>query len=195
MTAPIFLHMLGIPGAGKTTFLEILAQEWNTKPAPALLGFDQVMNAMPEYQAEPDKIAAFEKWEGPARDKGYTILADLMAARSPLFFDNGGSAASHLDILEDAENKGYRVVIVSLNAPVDVARRHVDQRSITEGRHTPLTYLNERAEKIDHLKADYRKRAAEFYELENTGQNLEEFRSHCRALAQTIIARQGVKAA
>lgn len=156
MTQPIFLHMLGIPGAGKTTFLNILEANWIGVDKPYLLGFDQVMQAMPDYQAEPDKIKAFEIFELPAREKGYQILKNLIANKQSLFFDNGGSAASHLDILSRAKESGYTIILVSIATPINVAQRHVDQRSIIEGRHTPMTYLEDRAQKISTLTADYR---------------------------------------
>ncbi|MEK7801274.1 MAG: zeta toxin family protein, partial [Pseudomonadota bacterium] len=94
---PFLLHMLGIPGAGKTTFLEILQQNWTKEHGTklTLLGFDQVMQALPSYQLNPDKPSAFAAFELPARAAGYSILESLLAKKASILFDNGGSAASH----------------------------------------------------------------------------------------------------
>lgn len=195
MNHPFFVHMLGIPGAGKTTCLEILKANWDESDNLPLLGFDQVMHAMPEYQAMPDKIKAFELFELPAREQGYKELARLIDARQSFFFDNGGSASSHLDIVKDAKSKGYEVIIISIKTPITVAMRHVDQRSVSEGRHTPMNYLEDRAQKISQLYESYKALTPHFYELENDGQNLDEFRSQCHLLAQRITSANGVKAA
>ncbi|HOO50210.1 MAG TPA: zeta toxin family protein [Alphaproteobacteria bacterium] len=195
MTSPIFLHMLGIPGAGKTTFLNILEANWTGADKPYLLGFDQVMQAMPDYQAEPDKIKAFEMFELPAREKGYQILETLIAEKQSLFFDNGGSAASHLEILTRAKESGYTIILVSIATPITIAQRHVDQRSIIEGRHTPMTYLEDRAQKISALIADYRALTPHFYEITNDGLNMSDFEKSCYNLAQELTLKFGKQAA
>jgi predicted ABC-type ATPase len=186
--------MLGIPGAGKTTFLNILEANWIGPDKPYLLGFDQVMQAMPEYQAEPDKIKAFDLFELPARQKGYQILEDLIADRKSLLFDNGGSAATHLNILSSAREKGFTIILVSIETPVEVAQRHIDQRSITEGRHTPMHYLEDRAQKIQALASDYRNITPHFYEITNDGMNMSVFENACYILAQELILKFGKKA-
>lgn len=195
MTPPLFLHMLGIPGAGKTTFLNILEANWQGSNRPYLLGFDQVMQAMPEYQAEQDKIKAFNLFELPARAKGYQLLENLMAEKQSLFFDNGGSAASHLDILNRAKESGYTIILVSIATPVEIAHRHVDQRSITEGRHTPMHYLEDRAQKIAALITQYRELTPHFYEIRNDGLDMSDFEKSCYNLAQELVLKFGNQAA
>jgi predicted ABC-type ATPase len=122
---PILLHMLGIPGAGKTTFLNMLLDAWQGHPRPILLGFDQVMQSMPDYATYADKETAFAALELPARALGYKMLNDLIAQEQSILFDNGGSAASHPDLLRSAQNKGYTIVLVAIRTPVDVAAARV----------------------------------------------------------------------
>lgn len=184
---PVFLHMLGIPGAGKTTFLEILMHEWNGPSMPHLLGFDQVMQSMPAYQQMEDKIAAFDRFELPARDEGYRILYELMEENRSILFDNGGSAASHIDILKRAANKGYRLVLVAISTPVEMAQRRVDARSISEGRHTPMNYLEDRAQKLDELRTSYRSLTPHYFEIENNGLDFDLFGKACKTLAKDIV--------
>jgi predicted ABC-type ATPase len=179
--------MLGIPGAGKTTFLEIFQAQWGGMERPVLLGFDQVMQAMPDYQAMDDKIAAFAAFELPAREAGYKKLDELIARKQSILFDNGGSAATHIDILKRAQTLGYRIILVSIKTDIAVAQAHVDKRAIIEGRHTPMTYLSERAEKLAALEMGYRALTPYFYEIDNDGQDFAAFQKKSVEVATAIL--------
>lgn len=176
---PVFLHMLGIPGSGKTTFLEVLREKWQGNPCPVLLGFDQVMQAMPEYQAMTDKVVAFDRFELPARELGYRKLDAMMVQRSPILFDNGGSAEHHIEILKKAAQQGYRIILVEIETDVTHSRARVDARAVTEGRHTPLAYLAERAEKLAKLKDHYRALTPHYYTIKNDSCDLAAFHAKC----------------
>ncbi len=189
--SPILLHMLGIPGAGKTTFLDGFLVRWEHDPKPVLLGFDQVMQSLPEYQNNPDKIAAFAVCELPAREAGYRLLDSLIAARSDILFDNGGSAATHVELLRRAQDVGYRIVLVSIKTDVQEAQKRVDARAVTEGRHTPMNYLDDRARKLAELEADYRALTQHFYEMYNDGQDFGAFQNACMNMADTVLRDLG----
>lgn len=165
--APFLLHMLGIPGAGKSSFLSALADLWAT-PSPTLLGFDQIMEQMPEYKGTSDKKEAFVQCELPARSAGYLVLHDLLHKKANVFFDNGGSAASHLDLLRFARDVlGYRLAIVSVVSCPLAARERILRRYETEGRYTPHEYLEDRADKIRALQESYQQLTPHFYEIGN----------------------------
>ncbi len=166
---PVLIHMLGIPGAGKSTFLEILRKKWNSASPAYLLGFDQIMTDIAAYQAIADKDAAFAKYELPARETGYRLLDNLMIKRANILFDNGGSAAHHLDLLQHAKNVGYYVVLVSITAPLNTAQQRIDARAALEARTTPPHYLSERHEKLAALEMQYRRLTPAFYHLHNDG--------------------------
>ena len=187
--SPVFVHMLGIPGAGKSSFLKILQQVWDqgNTPAATLLGFDQIMQAIPGYQKMDDKVAGFANYEIPARVAGYRILDGLMAKRANILFDNGGSAESHPDLLRQARDKfGYRLVFVYLQTPIDVARARVDLRAVEAGQHTPLHYLEERATKLEKLILIYRTLTPYFYEIKNDDTDITIFQQKSRNVAREI---------
>lgn len=184
---PFLLHMLGIPGAGKTTFLGSLEKIWTGDPHPVLLGFDQVMQTLPGYMEMEDKIAAFAKFELPAREEGYKRLDRMIAERKSILFDNGGSAASHVDILKKAQECGYRIILVSITTSITAAQQRVDARSVEEGRHTPMSYLEDRAEKIRSLHNAYQSLTPHFYEIENNGLDFAVFEKTCYGLAEEIL--------
>jgi hypothetical protein len=166
---PFLVHMLGIPGSGKSSFIYELLKIWK-EHSPVLLGFDQVMEKIPEYQLAPDKKEAFGAHELPAREAGYYALKELLHKKANILFDNGGSAASHLDLLRYAQDKiGYRIAIVSVVSCPLVARERILRRYEIEGRYTPHEYLEDRAEKIMKLKESYSRLTPHYYETENMG--------------------------
>jgi predicted ABC-type ATPase len=178
---PVFVHMLGIPGSGKSSFLKILQAEWQKKSNATLLGFDQIMQSIPSYQAMDDKIAGFEMLEVPARLAGYRILEGLLAKRATILFDNGGSAESHPDLLRHSRDElGYRLVFVYMNTPIDVARARVDVRAVEAGQHTPLNYLEERHAKLQKLIEVYRTLTPHFYEFDNGHGDFEQMMRHSK---------------
>ncbi len=184
---PVFVHMLGIPGSGKSSFLKILQREWQKKSQATLLGFDQIMQAIPSYQKTGDKIAGFAQYEIPARLSGYRILDGLLAKRAHILFDNGGSAESHPDLLRQArDGLGYRLVFVYMNTPIEVARARVDSRAVEEGQHTPLHYLEERAAKLEKLIETYRTLTPHFYEIDNSQGSFDEFIPHATQYSLNI---------
>lgn len=189
--SPVLVHTLGIPGAGKSTFLNILQQKWNMDAPPCLLGFDQIMAEMAEYKAFDDMSAAFAACEIPARETGYRLLNNLITRRAHILFDNGGSAAHHVDLLKNAQKVGYHIVIVSLTVPITVAQRRVSNRLTQENRKTPPHYLTERLEKITRLDGQYRQIADAFYELRNDGDNAVLFQRKAVELANKLLQDLG----
>lgn len=186
---PIFVHMLGIPGCGKTSFLKILKSVWESenRQSPTLLGFDQVMQSIPRYQGMSDKVAAFAEMELPARATGYRILDGLLKKNAHILFDNGGSAESHPDLLQHArDNLGYRLVFVLIITPLALCRERVDIRAVQEGQHTPLHYLEERQLKLEKLIPTYRDLTQHFYTLDNSSAEFDTFATTSYQVATAI---------
>ena len=149
---PVFIAMLGVPGAGKSSLTAALEL---CMPDLACVSFDRLMAALPDYQilAQEDKAAAFARYELPARMAGYRLLRLLLAKRANLVFDHGGADRRHPELLRFAKAQGYLVAVAAFSTPPDDARRRIAARA---GRHTPLAYVDERARLLADLRADYR---------------------------------------
>ncbi len=166
--APFLLHMIGVPGVGKTSLITPL-QDVLADYAPVLVGFDQIMGQIPAYQsmAVTAPVEAFSAYELPARAAGYRLLAELLAKRASIIFDNGGAAASHRALLHYAQNLGYQIIMVHVVAENETALHRLALRQATEGRYTPPEYITGRAAAIESLLADYHGLADHYHTVVN----------------------------
>jgi len=158
---PVFIHTLGIPGAGKTTFARLLHSKL-PDPKPSLVYFDGLMESMPEYKAEPDPVKAFDIFEEPARAAGYLLLKNLIEKKSCILLDHSGSRADHVEMLRYAKQFGYRVIVARIVADKSTVKERILKRQEIEERFTPLNYVDERELVINGLLDQY-KMIADFY--------------------------------
>ena len=169
---PRITHMLGIPGAGKTTWIKRTGTPANT----LLLSFDAVMESLPPYQRDKEILglaAAFEKWELCAREIGYEILFCALEARFNILFDNGGTRVDHAAMLECLKGDSYDVRIVHLYIDPETALARAARRD----RHLPPHYIPERKLALDALLPRYMRIADHFEEYdasERTEKTVEE---------------------
>ena len=166
---PIFIHMLGVPGSGKTTFSLAVHQALSEKSFTRL-GFDDVMQSIPRFNLlkSQNMEEAFAEYEIPARRAGYYILKNLILESKNILLDHGGSFENHIDILKYAkQEKQYQIIIVEINTDLDMAKTRLQKRSLQTGRHTPIHYVDERYEIIKSLIPSYKDIADKFFTFEN----------------------------
>ncbi|MEM5517831.1 zeta toxin family protein [Henriciella sp. AS95] len=172
--APFFVHMLGVPGAGKSVIARMLygtITSWLPE-APSYVGFDRLMAEIPAYQDTPDIVEAFAKYELPARAAGYALLKELISKRASIFLDHGGSAAEHPEILRLAKRQfGYRIYVVSVEVDNDICQSRIEARAKAEGRHTPPDYISERALQIEEMVPEYTDISDQFFAFKNNTQS------------------------
>lgn len=161
--------MLGIPGAGKSTVAQLLVQALaeRTGRTPIVVGFDAIMHAIPAYRREKDIVAAFAKFEQPARQAGYCLIDELTARNADVLLDHGGAADSHPALLREAKERGYAVYAVHVGVDHAIAHERIAVRAAQEGRHTPPEYVDERSRKIDHLLPAYEELATGYFSVTN----------------------------
>lgn len=163
---PFFIHMLGVPGVGKTTFAKSLYEALEEKCL--YLGFDDVMGAIPDYQYMSDKKAAFEKWELPARNAGYHILKQALDEGYSILFDHGGSPPEHPLLFEYAKQRGYRCYLIRVKTSLEKAKARLHERNqLPDMRFTPPDYIDERLPQIERNAAAFASRADKVFEIEN----------------------------
>jgi hypothetical protein len=108
VSAPVILHMLGVPASGKTTYVR-----QNIPANTIVVGFDDVMERIPLYHDDLKKygkVEAFARWELCARQIGYEILFRSLDLGLNVIFDHGGSREDHLALLTWLKGQGrYKV--------------------------------------------------------------------------------------
>lgn len=162
---PFLIHMLGIPGAGKSTYY---ARHKEELPPHVFVGFDYVMEALPSYQKDLKEIGsveAFKKWELPARVMGYELLQRAIAAKKNIFMDHGGSPQAHAELLSNIKTLGYKTKMIYVTCDVNVALKRVVEREKITHRHTPPQMIIDRAELIARLVPQYKGIVDEFVEV------------------------------
>lgn len=167
---PYILHMLGVPGSGKSTIVTELCEHLSQETAPPyLLDFDRVMTAMPAYQEALNNQAAFSVFELPAREAGYHLLQSLLQKQVNIVFDHGGSPNTHPDILAHAKKQfNYKIMVAEVLCNEQTAMNRITKRNSIHNRHTPVNYVKERHDAIETLKPRYREVADQYIEIDNS---------------------------
>ncbi len=154
--APFILHMLGIPGSGKSTYVRGLSL-----PNTVFLSFDTVMEEIPAYQAQKSRdglAAAFAAWETCAREIGYEILFRAAERKLNIVFDHGGARADHVEMLAHLKAAGYRIEVVHF----DVDEAKAAARALERDRHLPPGYISARHQTLAELLPAYQALADAF---------------------------------
>lgn len=162
--APIVYCMAGIPGAGKSTFVDAALQRGEFPANAFLLDPDRVMNAIPQYINDLDTVGAveaFSKWELPARELAYAMLDDAARLRCDIIKDMGCARRENYDRLKALKDSGYGVRMYYIECTATDALKRIQSRL----RHTPEDMIRERVESLAGLLPLYRDLADEFMVL------------------------------
>lgn len=159
---PVFIHMLGIPGAGKSTFYCNNAEKFQDY---LYVSFDDIMMAHPQYQKDIENLGpidAFNKWELPARIAGYELLFRAISARKNIFFDHGGTPQCHMELLIKLKQIGYTTKMYYISCPVEEAIKRAKEREVLTKRHTPVQLIIDRHKLIENNIETYKEIVDEF---------------------------------
>ena len=163
---PVLIHMAGIPGAGKTTFYH--SRPW---PEHVFIGFDDIMESIPEYQTDLQKFGtaeAFAKWELPARVIGYELLRRSVENRKNIFVDNGGSSKAHLCLMQKIKLFGYTGEMYYISCSLETAIARAAKREKELNRHIPVETIKDRYIKtLENIK-EYQKIVDKFHHFDSS---------------------------
>lgn len=164
---PTIYATCGIPGAGKSTFVDKKLGVGEFPPYAFMLNPDRVMLALPEYQEDCESVGAqqaYEKWELPVRNLAYA-MADIAAQqRCHVIKDMGGANPLSFEYIKRLKEEGYQVHMYHIHCDADEALRRINQREFQISRVEVL----ERLQSLNDLLPQYRLLADEFTYIDNT---------------------------
>ena len=163
---PEFVHMLSIPGSGKSTFYHYNAENFKNY---IYISFDAIMEAHPLYQKDVREIGsvkAFEKWEIPSRIAGYELLFRAIASKKNIFLDHGGTPKCHQELLLKVKQFGYKTKMYYISCPVEIAIARTKSRELITKQHTPVNLITDRAKVINANIEIYKSIVDEFVSIE-----------------------------
>ncbi len=151
---PCFEQIMGIPGAGKSTFAKLYQKE-----DAVFISFDKIMENIQQYQQdckELGSIQSFKKWEMPARVIGYETLKRAIQKRINICFEHSGVIQSGLDLIKNLKNYNYTTQMNCITCDINEAYKRAEIREQQTKRHTPKEMIKQRAEKIEHFLIKYK---------------------------------------
>ena len=160
---PKLVHMLGIPGAGKSTFYQKHKDEYKDY---VLIGFDLIMEKVPEYHKDREelgKMEAFKKWELPARIAGYELLRQAIEQKKNIYFDHGGTPICHRELLGNLKKMGYETTMFYVDCDPQTAIERVANRE----RPFPGERMPERVALVEEQKKVMPKIVDHFIKIDN----------------------------
>ena len=130
---PVAWLIIGINGAGKTTFYEEFLQE---KLSAEFVNADAIARERWGDQAAAHAYDAAERAEQRRRA--------LMEQRQSFVGESVFSHPSKLDLVRDLRTAGYRVHLVYVHVPLPLARRRVATRVVLGGHNVPAEKIRSR---------------------------------------------------
>jgi predicted ABC-type ATPase len=164
---PFVYAMAGVPGAGKTTFVDKAIKDGVFPRDAFILNPDMVMEALPEYQQdviEEGQAAAFTRWELPARLFAYDMATQAAENKSHIIKDMGCARQENLDMLKAFKDQGYKIVLNHIQCDPEIAHSRVADRA----RHTSKEMIAARYESILNLLPELKDVSDVYHSFENS---------------------------
>jgi predicted ABC-type ATPase len=164
---PTLFATCGIPGAGKSYFVDSKIKAGEFPSNAYILNPDRVMIALPEYQDDVKTMGAqksYEKWELPARELAYTMAETAMDMKANIIKDMGCANPLSLKLIKQLKNKLYCIKMYYIHCEVSVAFDRINQRDFQIAKNE----VRQRFKLLEDLLPHYQSLADHFEVLDNT---------------------------
>lgn len=162
------LHaMCGIPGSGKSTYVQQAINFGRFPEKAFLLNPDIVMEVLPEYHQSVKELGyekAFEAWEMPTRAFAYELFGLAADKGLDIIIDMGCVREEDFKNISDLKQRGYTVHMYHVDCIPEVALDRIQDRD----RHTPRSMVMERHQALKEMLPKYQDLAHHFYSFNNT---------------------------
>jgi predicted ABC-type ATPase len=151
---PTLYAMAGIPGSGKSGFVDTALKDGRYPANALLVDPDRVMQLIPDYLrdlADRGSETAFQNWELPTRAYTYGMLDEAIRKRFNIVQDMGMVRRENLNRVKQMKELGYRFEMTYLYCPASEAIRRLEYRA----RHTAAEMVIEREATLNVLLPEY----------------------------------------
>ena len=163
---PELRQISGIPGAGKSTYCQAHL------PANFLfLSFDKIMVTLSGYQKTLQKegaVAAYQKYEMPARIIGYELLRRAIKKHYNILFEHSGTNNAHVEMFKNLPKKGYKTSVDFIVCDIKTAIKRTKEREKKINRHISEEIIKERAAGFTKYMSIYKQITPEIKYLDGT---------------------------
>lgn len=167
---PYWIQVMGIPGAGKSTLVGMLAEKLSFRKPYTLAATDVFLEQLPAYRALPDRDEAFRLYDPVVTALGYEVFTQLIAQKSDVLFERSLADILYRDLMYIVKKSGYRLVTVLIRVDVAVAKARTEARALETNRHVPEAVIDERAILIEERWKDMLGIADYTVEVKNNGE-------------------------
>lgn len=164
---PVIYAMAGIPGCGKSVFVDKGLENGTFPKNAVIIDPDRVMQLIPDYLrdlADRGSETAFRNWELPARNFAYGILNEAAAKGFSIVQDMGSVRRENYERFKMLKARGYRFEMTYVYCPVEEALRRLQGRA----RFTAPAMVRERFTSLNALLPLYLEIADKFTVLDNS---------------------------
>ena len=157
----------GIPGAGKSYFVDMKLASGDFPKDAYILNPDRVMVQLPDYKANVEHNGAqiaYQKWELPVRELAYDMADDVLNMRGNIVKDMGCANPLSLDLIKRAKANDYKIHMFYIQCDIDEAFRRIDQRDFKISKDEVIKRLNY----LEDLVSEYQSIADDFMTLDNS---------------------------
>jgi len=165
---PVIHATCGIPGAGKSTFVDAKIAAGAFPDNAFILNPDRVMQILPEYLADAAAVGtqtAYETWEMPARKLSYDMAEQAIALRAHIIKDMGCVRVENYTMLSRLKRKGYTVYMYYIHCNINMAIHRVHQRDFR----ISDAQIRERYHSLQARLPDYKRLADNFLICDGSG--------------------------
>lgn len=159
--------MCGIPGAGKSTFVEMNLTSGDFPSDAHMFNPDKLMTSLARYQNDASMHGAqtaYETWELPARDMAFEHAHQALNDGLDIIKDMGGANPLSFDIIKKAKKQGYQIKIYYIYCNTHEAFRRINQRDFKISQQEVIN----RQRQLESLLPQYKIIADNFIMMDNT---------------------------
>lgn len=157
----------GIPGVGKSTFVDQKIKDGSFPIDAFILNPDRVMVMIPEYKnyaVTHGYQKAYERYELPARDLSYAMAEDALSMRAHVIKDMGCSNPLSLSLIQRMKDNGYHITMYYIQCDIDAVMARVSQRDFQISSQEIISRLH----LLETLLPQYQSLSDSFISLDNS---------------------------